>query len=96
MSTRTIAQLVVGVLLLGLLGGGTTAQGAGEPGVVHFTAAGDFGSNADTNAVLAAMNTADPDLTLALGDLSYGVRPARSSSGATWSPTGSAPASRSS
>jgi PKD repeat protein len=73
MRTRTLAQVVVIGMLLALVSGGTVAQGAGEPGVVHFTAAGDFGSNNNTNAVLAGMAAADPDLTLALGDLSYGA-----------------------
>lgn len=49
------------------------ATGAGEPGVVHFTAAGDFGALPETNAVLDLINTTDPDLNLALGDLSYGA-----------------------
>ena len=73
MRTRTLAQVVVIGMLLALVSGGTVAQGAGEPGVVHFTAVGDFGSNNNTNAVLAGMAAADPDLTLALGDLSYGA-----------------------
>ena len=72
MRTRTIAQMAVVVLLVGLVGGGTTAQGAFQPGVVHFAAVGDFGSNNNTNAVLTAMDAAAPDLALALGDLSYG------------------------
>jgi PKD repeat protein len=71
MRTRTLAQLVVIGMLVALVSGGTVAQGAGEPGVVHFTAAGDFGSNNSTNTVLAGMAAADADLTLALGDLSY-------------------------
>jgi PKD repeat protein len=76
MRTRTIAEVVVVGLVLALAGGGTAAQGAGEPGAgepgaVHFTAVGDFGSNARTDAVLAGMAAADADLALALGDLSY-------------------------
>jgi PKD repeat protein len=63
--------MVVVAMLLALLGGATTAQGAGTPGVVHFTAAGDYGSKATTDAVLAGMKAVNPDLTLALGDLSY-------------------------
>jgi PKD repeat protein len=73
MKTRTLVQLVVVGMLLALVGTGSTAQGAGEPGVVHFTAAGDFGSQPATNTVLAAMKATSPDLTLALGDLSYGT-----------------------
>jgi hypothetical protein len=40
---------------------------------VHFTAVGDFGSSANTTAVLDGIAAADPDLNLALGDMSYGV-----------------------
>jgi PKD repeat protein len=71
MRTRTLAQVVVAGMLLALVGGGTVAQGAAEPGVVHFTAVGDFGSNNNTNAVLAGMKAANADLALALGDFSY-------------------------
>jgi PKD repeat protein len=44
-----------------------------EPGVVHFTAAGDYAARAETRTVLQAIADRDPDLNLALGDLSYGV-----------------------
>jgi PKD repeat protein len=71
MRTRTLAQVLVAGMLLTLVGSGTNAQGAAQPGVVHFTAAGDFGSNAGTDTVLAGMKAANADLTLALGDLSY-------------------------
>ncbi|MFD1211130.1 metallophosphoesterase [Arthrobacter sp. GCM10027362] len=39
---------------------------------VHFTAAGDFAATAQTKAVLAETARLRPDLSLALGDLSYG------------------------
>jgi hypothetical protein len=39
---------------------------------VHFTAAGDFGANGNAQAVLAETARLHPDLSLALGDLSYG------------------------
>jgi 3',5'-cyclic AMP phosphodiesterase CpdA len=71
MRTRTVAWLTAVGVLVALVGGGTSAQGAGEPGVVHFTAVGDFGSKASTDAVLAGMDAADADLALALGDFSY-------------------------
>src|SRR4051812_7588963 len=73
MRRRTLAQLVVVGMLLALVSGGTSAQGAGEPGVVHFTAAGDYGANSNTQAVLAGMKAQNPDLTLAVGDFSYGT-----------------------
>ena len=71
MRTRPLVQVVVIGMLLALLGGSTGAQGAGDPGVVHFTAVGDFGSKATTDTVLAGMKAANADLTVALGDLSY-------------------------
>lgn len=52
-----------------------TTQRAAQPATgtsVHFTAAGDFGGNSNTEAVLAEMARLRPDLSLALGDLSYG------------------------
>jgi PKD repeat protein len=72
MRTRSIAQLAVVVLAVGLVGAVPSAQGAGEPGVVEFTAGGDFGAGGNTSAVLTGMAAAEPDLALALGDLSYG------------------------
>ncbi|HZA31299.1 MAG TPA: metallophosphoesterase [Propionibacteriaceae bacterium] len=39
---------------------------------VRFTAAGDFGSNEKADAVLKTIKSLNSDLTLALGDLSYG------------------------
>lgn len=43
-----------------------------NPGEVRFAAVGDIGANADARTVLAGLGAAAPDLTLALGDLSYG------------------------
>src|SRR5687767_9589064 len=73
MGRRTIALLGVTGLVLALAGAGSTAQSADEPGVVHFTAVGDFGSSGNTRSVLAGMKAQNPDLALALGDLSYGA-----------------------
>jgi PKD repeat protein len=71
MRIRAIAQLAVAGLVLSALTVSSSAQGAGEPGVVHFAAAGDFASTANTTAVLDALASADPDLAIALGDMSY-------------------------
>jgi PKD repeat protein len=65
-----VHALVLATLLLVL---GTHVSAAPQPGRVHFTAVGDFHNNTNTAAVLDAINTVDSDLTLALGDLSYGV-----------------------
>ncbi len=49
------------------------ASGVGDPSAVHFTAVGDYGSQAETDTVLDLIDATDPDLNLALGDLSYGT-----------------------
>jgi PKD repeat protein len=46
---------------------------AAVPGEVHFTASGDFSARNETGAVLSQIGALDPDLHVALGDLSYGV-----------------------
>ncbi|WP_426624921.1 PKD domain-containing protein [Leifsonia sp. McL0607] len=38
---------------------------------IHFTAAGDYAAGANTQAVLSGIKTLNPDLNLAVGDLSY-------------------------
>jgi PKD repeat protein len=62
--------LLLAVLLLML---GTHVSAAPQPGRVHFTAAGDFSASTNAASVLNAIHSADSDLTLALGDLSYGT-----------------------
>lgn len=42
------------------------------PGQLHITAAGDYGAGAAAGRVLAGIRSQDPDLNIALGDLSYG------------------------
>jgi hypothetical protein len=79
MRVRAIVQAAVVGLVLATLTTGTAAQGAGEPGVVHFAAAGDFGQGTGAKGVLTAMHTAAPDLAFALGDLSYGTTGAEQS-----------------
>jgi PKD repeat protein len=62
--------LVLAVFLLII---GTHVSAAPQPGRVHFTAAGDFSSSGNASSVLNAIDSADSDLTVALGDLSYGT-----------------------
>lgn len=71
MRVRGIALATASFVLGALVVVSLPATGAGEPGVVHFTAAGDFGSEPETNSVLDLINTTDPDLNIAVGDLSY-------------------------
>jgi PKD repeat protein len=76
-----LAVALAGVVAAGPTPGGSAADPAtgavtaalAEPGVVHFTAAGDYGATAQTRTVLQAIADRDPDLNLALGDLSYGA-----------------------
>ncbi len=63
------------VLVVFLLMLGTHVSAAPQPGRVHFTAAGDFSSSSAATSVLNAIDSADSDLTLALGDLSYSTGP---------------------
>jgi PKD repeat protein len=72
MRLRTTAHLLVVIVVLAFVGA-SSAQGAAEPGVVHFTAAGDYAASSATSAVLERTRTQAPDLNLALGDLSYGA-----------------------
>ena len=93
MKRRGVLRAFVLVVFLLMLG--THVSAAPQPGRVHFTAAGDFSSSSAATSVLNAIDSADSDLTLALGDLSYGTR-ARNRPGATSSPARWAPAIRSS
>jgi PKD repeat protein len=52
---------------------GATVSAAPAAGAVHFTAAGDFSAGTNAGAVLTKINSLDSDLSLALGDLSYGA-----------------------
>lgn len=54
-----------------LVPAGAVLPAAPSEGPVHFTAAGDFGTTSNTFSVLNAIGASDPDLHLALGDLSY-------------------------
>lgn len=49
------------------------------PGTVHFTASGDIAALSQSGAVLSQIDSLDPDLHLALGDLSYGATGAEQS-----------------
>lgn len=71
---RAPAVLAVLALLVGCSGPAEEPGPAAEPHRAHLTAAGDFGSGEETEAVLEAMAAQDADLALALGDLSYGKR----------------------
>ncbi len=70
---RAAISRVAGVSALFLVLTGLPSSGAPEPPLVRFTASGDFSGGADAQAVFASIGAADPDLHLALGDLSYGV-----------------------
>ncbi len=70
--STAIAALATGFLLLGQLTGLPSGSAASPPGTVVFVAAGDFGSSSAAGGVLTGMAVGEPELALALGDLSYG------------------------
>lgn len=56
-----------------LVGSVVQPRMAPTPGTVHFTASGDIAARAESASVLSQIDSLDPDLHLALGDLSYGA-----------------------
>ena len=54
---------------------GTNELGTRESGQFNFVAAGDFGCNAEANKTLTNMVKKNPEIVLALGDLSYNRSP---------------------
>jgi PKD repeat protein len=61
------------VIATALIGSAVQPRTAATPGVVHFTASGDIAARTESGAVLGQVDALDPDLHLALGDLSYGA-----------------------
>lgn len=57
MKLRSLSLATTFVLLGAVAAVALPALGEAEPGVVHFTAAGDFGSEPETNTVLDLINT---------------------------------------
>jgi PKD repeat protein len=68
---RVGLHALVGGLLLLVLGSHVSA--APTDTELNFTVAGDFASTSNTNAVLDTVRNLNSDLTLAVGDLSYGT-----------------------
>ena len=62
-----------------LAGSAVQPRMAASPGTVHFTASGDIAARAESASVLSQIGSLDPDLHLALGDLSYGATGAEQS-----------------
>lgn len=69
------ASLVIGAFAVNTV----TPRMAVDSGTVHFTASGDIAARTQSAAVLSQIDTVDPDLHLALGDLSYGATGAEQS-----------------
>lgn len=66
------AAAAAGALVLtGLASVAPVGQAVAGEATVRFTAAGDFAASTNARAVLGTIGQIDPDLTLALGDLSY-------------------------
>jgi hypothetical protein len=96
----TLRYVVIGAVAAAVaLAFAPARASAPQPGAggasVHFTAAGDFGTSADAQGVMAGMASGSADFALALGDLSYAGR-APNRVGATWSSRRSVLTSRSS
>lgn len=67
------AAVAAAMLALGALPSTNSPSDVPDEVTVQFTAAGDFGASTAAQAVLSQIHTPGNDLTLALGDLSYGV-----------------------
>ena len=63
--------LLLNTILFHTQSEGTNELGTREGGQFNFVAAGDFGCNSDANNTVAAMVKKNPEIVLALGDLSY-------------------------
>src|SRR5690606_26929306 len=72
---KTLIPMAASVVLLGttfFAVGGVQQAVPGEP-AVHFTASGDFSTTPNSLSVMSSIGAIDPDLHIALGDLSYGT-----------------------
>lgn len=72
---RSLIAVVAGasIAAAALISSSVQPRTAAAPGTVHFTASGDIAARAESGAVLSQVDALDPDLHLALGDLSYGA-----------------------
>lgn len=76
MGLRDARPLLAAALMLATAGVAVAAPApaaVGDAGTVHLVAAADFAAGTNTRAVLTTIAGLDPDLTLAVGDLSYGL-----------------------
>lgn len=71
MRRRVALRAAVAAVFLVLLG--THVSAAPQPGVLHFTTVGDFAQTTNTGAVLDQLAASGSDVTMTLGDLSYGT-----------------------
>ena len=73
----TVKSLTIAVagasVILAAFAGAVQPKTAAVAGTVHFTASGDIAARTQSGAVLSQIDSLDPDLHLALGDLSYGA-----------------------
>jgi len=63
----------IGLLVVLVLVAGSQSTAAPLPDRVEFTAVGDFSSSSQAASVMTAIKDSGSDLTMALGDLSYGT-----------------------
>lgn len=69
----TVAGLAAAAVILSVSVPQSVQGVAAGAGTVHFTASGDYGPGTAAQAVLTGIKNLNPDLHLALGDLSYGA-----------------------
>src|SRR5688500_6480819 len=69
----TVAAAGASLILAAFAGTAVQPRTAATAGTVHFTASGDIAARAQSAATLSQIDSLNPDLHLALGDLSYGA-----------------------
>ena len=79
MRSRRGLTVVVFATVAGMVALAAPTKGASVVPTVHFTAAGDYAATTATTTVLDKIAALQPDLHLALGDLSYGTTGAEQS-----------------
>jgi PKD repeat protein len=72
-SGRVALVVAVGIVAAGVAAAPPSGGAGAAVSSVRITASGDFAATSNTAAVLDTVAAADPDLHLALGDLSYGT-----------------------
>ncbi|MFD4420054.1 PKD domain-containing protein [Agromyces sp. NPDC058484] len=73
LKSLTVAVAAASLVVAAFTGTAVLPRTAAVAGTVQFTASGDIAARSQSHAVLSQIDSLDPDLHLALGDLSYGA-----------------------